>query len=158
MKRIKPAKPRRMVMNMTPMIDIVFQLLIFLMVVSQFVEQSIEEVQLPLADQSEEQEAVPPLVISIRLSKEASTASEPGSRAQVIINGQEYSIEKKPSGSIPTLKSFLASYVESLGSREPEVQLRADARAHYRFVQKVVYTISRAEISLMSFAIQGEEE
>ena len=146
-------------MNMTPMIDVVFQILIFFMVVTQFVNQTLEEVKLPNAPDAEEMVKTPPVVINVRLSRKATPGEEPGSEAEVLINRRLYSVAigtNKPRPGETPLKEFLTAYVESLGGAEPEVQIRADARVHYRFVQSVVYIVSRCEIAKVSFATERE--
>jgi biopolymer transport protein ExbD len=146
-----------MKLNMTPMIDVVFQLLIFFMVVTEFANQQFEQVQLPVAPDAEMTEIVPPLLIHIRLPERTTPGAEIGSEAEVVISKEVYSIAKTTRPGEKSLKEFLKIYVQTLGGREPDVQVRADARAHYKFVQRVVYLISRSEIAKISFATMGKE-
>ncbi len=143
-------------MNMTPMIDIVFQILIFFMVVTEFARQTLEEVQLPKAPDAEEMVRTPPIVINIRMDKNAAPDAETGSQAEVLINRKKYAIARKAPPGTKTLKSFLTAYVEALDGAEPEVQVRADARVHFRYIQQVIYIISRCQIAKVSFAADRE--
>ena len=143
-------------MNMTPMIDIVFQILIFFMVVTEFANQTLEEVKLPEAPNAEEMLRTPRLVINIRMDKNIADDAEIGSQAEVLINRKKYSIARKAPSGMKSLKSFLTAYVEALDGGEPEVQVRADARVHFSHVQRVIYIVSRCQIAKVSFAADRE--
>lgn len=130
--------------DMTPMIDVVFQLIIFFMLVNQMVELERAPLELPIAEH-----ALPNLPLV-------------GESRQLVIN-----IHKKGDLEVCTKKVdwqeldlFLQK--ESQVSRDPEnfstriVSVRADYEAPYETIQKVLMECARKKIYRISFEAKAK--
>lgn len=140
-------------MDMTPMIDIVFLLIIFFMVVTEISRLQVEEIQLPVANQAEEKE--PPttdrkMVVNI---------VEDGT---IKIGGAIYA------GTL--LESFLSreaiqAGVEDVNANNPElrpsrlvVTVRADKNCEWQYVQNFFEAAQKAGIYKVSMAATKEPD
>lgn len=83
-------------MDMTPLIDCIFQLILFLVLTSQ-INVQVEEVDLPFAlegkSMEENKEAVPPLLVNVRLARSRTAPGE--RRGEIVFNGKEYGNDEK---------------------------------------------------------------
>jgi biopolymer transport protein ExbD len=125
--------------QMSPMIDIVFQLIIFFMVVSTFNTLQVEEdIIVPTAFYSKEKETIPgEMLINVKKN------------GKFVVNQREYDDN--------TLANLLFTTVK----KNPDVQLyvtiRADKRTPHKYVLKAIKACSEAGISKLSFmAVQRE--
>jgi len=128
-------------MQMSPMIDIIFQLIIFFMVVSTFQRLEVEELKLPTASHSKEREVLPG-ELTINIKKDGT----------IIVNQRKYTPEE--------LENLLKDTVR----RNPNlefyfgVNIRADAAVPCRYVLRAIKACSRAGVWKTSFsAVQSEE-
>jgi biopolymer transport protein ExbD len=81
MRRKKPKEgDEGLGMMMTPMIDIVFQLIVFFILVLDFVRQSIEKVKLPSATEVKKTKYSDPTLLVVNITK----------KGRYMINGREY--------------------------------------------------------------------
>ena len=64
MKLQKTDDQQEMEMNMTPMIDVVFLLIIFFMVITDLTQQDLEELQLPTAENAQPDKPKPDLALT----------------------------------------------------------------------------------------------
>ncbi len=143
MPRVKKAQGTGAVrFNMTPLIDIVFLLIIFFMLVSQFTKLELEQVELPVA--------------------KTATPIDYGRFRNVVINiknpdDPEVWIMGKPidssiSAGIPNseltqyLQSFVSESGEAAGERKLNVILRADAMIPYEDIARVMLCAGAAKI------------
>jgi biopolymer transport protein ExbD len=124
--------PDKINIDMAPMIDIVFQLLIFFMLTLKILEpEGNFDINMPLTGQP--QEGPPPLEIRVRLA-----ANEDGSLAQVFFG-------KTPLGAdVPQCFQRLNDQIASLAgnkegfSDELTVKIAADYNLHYQYSIKAV--------------------
>ena len=131
----KPPKKPNVTFNMTPMIDVVFQLIIFFMVSSSLVQQeSLIAVDLPTAKTS-------------RMPK----ASESGTRKiTVTVTGEDHLFL----GTHPIDRERLRQYLIAEQSRTDkpiEVRIRTDSHVPYRTIEPVLVICSQAGIGNVSF-------
>lgn len=126
--------------NMTPMIDVVFQLIIFFLVTSHFARQEAHlPLPLPAADSSLAATAddQPRLVINV-------TAD-----GTLLFAGRSLTAAE--------LQQRLAERTSELG-RDVEVRIRADRGVSYRFVEPVLLSCARAGIWNVNYAVYRRED
>ncbi len=130
--------------DMTPMIDVVFQLLIFFMLVNHMVQVERAELELPLADKAIEQEATgtKQLVINIYKNEKIEIASQ-------MITWKDLSI-------ILEKESLISRDAENTSTRT--VSIRADIQAPYEVIQKVMVECARQRIYKICFEAKIPEK
>ena len=116
--------------NMTPMIDIIFNLIIFFMLVSQFQQLEIEDVVLPPAEAAKVMDYSQYRNVVINIVNPDSP--------QVIVMGRTYTM--------PELTDHLKMLHESAEGRQMNVILRADADVPYEDVARVMLAAGKARI------------
>jgi biopolymer transport protein ExbD len=130
--------------NMTPMIDVVFLLIIFFLVSSHLVRQETqleaEDLDLPEAEsgQRADEDPVRRVVVNVLPDQE--------SGARVVVGGQPLSSEQ--------LAELIA--YGSRADRPIEVRIRADRKVPYRTVEPVILACARAGVWKVTFAVVGE--
>ncbi len=122
-------------MNMTPMIDVVFQLLIFFMTVSQVSEINRERLELPRQPGAEDQR---PAVLTINLDQ----------RGELIIGGLVYG-----------LSELIALVADELARRDDDpsrltIVLRADRRVPSTFVNRTVSALAQLNVRKVRIPVQ----
>jgi biopolymer transport protein ExbD len=126
--------------NMTPMIDVVFLLIIFFLVSSHLAKQEVHmELPLPVANSgtaATESEA-PRLTINIRQGGQLRLAGKPVRAEQ--------------------LKERLATRASEVG-RDLEVRIRSDRRVAYRHVEPILGACAQAGIWNVTFAVYRPED
>lgn len=127
--------------NITPLIDIVFLLIIFSMVVSQFTKLQAEKLDLP----------------------EARSGAEPGRvrTGRVVVNilrdGQ--AIVAGRGQSPASLDRLLAAEARRVGAGEASVLIRSDRRTGWRWVWPILRTCARRGIARVKVAVaEGEAQ
>ncbi len=131
-------RPREEIeLNITPLIDIVFLLLIFFMVSTTFQTQSQLRVQLPEAQQSAESEPTEPLEIVISAD------------GQYAVDGRELTDNQRA-----TLVDALARAIEA-GSDRPLV-VRADSRTPHEAVVRAMDVAGQLGLDQLSIATARE--
>lgn len=120
-------------LNITPLIDIVFLLLIFFMVSTTFQKESELRVQLPEADQKESTQPQRPVEIVISAD------------GQYAIGGRTL-----PDNSMPTLLQSLRKAVGD--DREQPLTVRADARTPHQAVVRAMDAAAQLGLSRLSIA------
>jgi biopolymer transport protein ExbD len=127
--------------QMAPMIDIVFQLLIFFMCVTTLQTIRIEKLELPLASSSTKPDNVTGAAV-INLGWQG------GDQLDVInVNGEQI-----PFASLP---DHLKKLRES--NSEMPVMLRADHRVRYKYVREVMDACNRAGIGKFTVVTKQKE-
>jgi biopolymer transport protein ExbD len=130
-------------LDMTPMIDIVFQLIIFFMLVAELKKTEAEALTLPLAVQAVDDTNPPPDRVTVNVIK----------TGQARIGGVTY-IE---SDDVTRLQNYLTARAQNhMVSTSPPVsdlpvKIRADAEVEYKYVQRVMVACMRAYIWNVSF-------
>jgi biopolymer transport protein ExbD len=130
MKRENPAQ-EGIKMDMTPMIDVVFQLIIFFMLVTDMTQQDLAELKLPTAEMAAKDE------------------SEEGRMVINVLKDGEIEIKRvkfptlDDATAVQALRSYLAREV-ALGTKEPDgtseraLLIRADQHTEFKHIQKVM--------------------
>ena len=131
--------PPSLAIDMTPMIDIVFQLIIFFMIVSEFQNMEMEQITLPFALEAKEE-------------------SKEGQQNRIVVNVNDkgeirmmrrhYSSEQLKALLIERARN---SPKDADGLPTIAVKLRADAECEYKYVQDVIVQCMRAYIWKLSF-------
>ena len=128
----------QMQIDMTPMIDVVFNLLIFFMLVNQMVQVERAELQLPVADQAKEGIMIDQKELILNVHKDG--------RIEVFGRFMNW----------PELTRLL--FDESRLSRDSQdnsnrsVLIRGDIEAPYKIIQKVMIECAKQKIYKISFA------
>ncbi|MEN3014360.1 MAG: biopolymer transporter ExbD [Endomicrobiia bacterium] len=137
--KLKPQKEEEVGFQMSPMIDIVFQLIIFFMVVSTFNNLQVEEdIKLPVAFYSQEKQPNPgEILINIKVD------------GTYVVNQRKYD------------ENSLVDLIYTTVKKNPEVDfsatIRADARTPHKYVLKAIKACSENGISKIAFtSVQRE--
>ena len=138
MRLTKHRRTTRPAMNMTPMIDIVFLLIIFFMTVTQVSEVNKEMVQLPTLEGSEDQK---PTVITINVTQEG----------LLRISGETVTF--------PRLVGLIESEKARLGGdpRRLTIVVRSDERGTSRMTNDVIRTLGQLDINRVRIAVETEQ-
>lgn len=119
---------------MTPMIDVVFLLIIFFLVSSHLARQESQmPLPLPTADSGEE--------IDASLERVVVNVTSDGS---LLLAGRSVSSDQ--------LQSRLRAEVSS-GKKDLEVRIRSDRGVAFQFVQPILLAVSKAGVSNVTFAV-----
>jgi biopolymer transport protein ExbD len=135
MRLSKHRRPTIVDMNMTPMIDVVFNLLIFFMTVSQASEVNRERLELPKLKGSQDQTRTT-LTINVNRQEE------------VIVSGNRITL-----GQLLALVSQELARVGDDPSRLTIV-LRADERAACRTVNQIVTALVKLQVTRVRIAVE----
>lgn len=122
-------------MNMTPMIDVVFQLLIFFMVGSQMSEAAKERIPLP-KQAGEEQR---PTLITINIDE----------LGRIIMDGETVSLD----GMVIRVAAEVAR--QGNDPRRVQIALRADERVRSGAVSDVTNALARLRVSHVNIAVES---
>jgi len=141
--------------NMTPMIDCVFQLIIFFILAGQVASQALARVQIyqPQHSQAQEwsQKDTNRVIVNVTsmVSPDERDASAPlaGQAKAYLIAGKKYEVGDIP-GLAEELKRRAQPYLEKGG--EFFVEIRADQRVDYRDVEPVIWAAAEARIPKMN--------
>jgi len=133
-KIFRPKVTNAVSFNMTPMIDLVFNLIIFFILTTVFVQLEIERVVLPVARTAEPKDYTQYRNIVINI------VDPPPKKARILVMGREFV-------SMPELTDYLRERKANVGKDEQlNVILRADAMTEYLDVQKVMIATGAAQI------------
>jgi biopolymer transport protein ExbD len=147
-----------MKMNMTPMIDVVFLLIIFFMVVVDLSQKELEDLVLPKADMAQKDENPEEKRMIINITR-------PG----------HYIVKRKDRGvvddAINEIRAHLTSWVNFFGAREREedgcfarpILIRADHKTEFKYIQKIMFICGEPalkiyKIELACSVAQDEDE
>lgn len=138
MRLAKHPRKRRMEMDMTPMIDVAFQLIIFFMTVSQMTDANQERLQLPKQTGMENQ--------------------QPKSMTINITNTGELRMEGKATP-LAGMVSRVSQELQTLGDDPTKLHIviRADERCESRSVNDVVTALGRMRLTKIRIAVQSGE-
>ena len=135
-------------MNMTPMIDVVFLLIIFFMTVAEFSKLDTEELELPEADQAKIQEVPPPKELVINVVKNERESTDRHQVVDLIVNKERHT--RKTIEKLLRVEAELAK--DRRGSVQLSVLVRADKAVEYRHIEGIIALCARFGISKLSFA------
>lgn len=135
----KPRQEQEVDVNLTPLIDVVFLLLIFFMVSTTFVKES--EIELTLPEASEELREAPLDKIDIAVDK----------KGQYFVNGKALINTQ-----IATVKSALRELITADG--DPLVIISADAEASHQSVITVMDAARQVGLVRITFPTQIRDD
>ena len=144
MKSAKVPRSRSLRFMITPMIDIVFLLIIFFLVTTHFVKsETLETVELPAATQATNQEEVSQRRLVITIT----------SQEQYFVAGRVVTW--------PELEGIILEAESQAGKpkekKEREVRIRGDASSRYELVKPILMACAQAGIQKVSFAVVPAE-
>lgn len=125
--------------NITPMIDVVFQLIIFFLAASHLARTDAGDgVELPLAStgEQEESEAARRFVVTVNSSGES------------LVGGSLVSVEE--------VRAMLQTKLAQSGAAGFEVRIRTDRRAPYRVIERLLVECAQLGITQFQFAVMPE--
>jgi len=131
-------------LNLTPLVDIVFQLIVFFMVVSQVVTAERQPMDLPNPSHSQAKAQQHPNRLVINLFTDSS-----GNIAKIKINANVVE-------NLAGLVDILLREGPSLEARNGSIILRADRKLKFEQVRKVLKAISNAGVTSLEIAAQQE--
>jgi biopolymer transport protein ExbD len=126
--------------NMTPMIDVVFQLIIFFLVTNHLVKQEAQmSLPLPVAESGQlpVEENIPRLTVNVLAN------------GTLMLSGRTLSDGE--------LQDRLSEKLRDVGSAL-QVRIRSDRSVPYRFVEPILLACARAGIWDVSFAVYRAED
>lgn len=137
------ARQSRLRFNITPLIDVVFLLIIFFLVASHFVRnEAARPVELPVA---------------LQAAGDESTATE---RLTITVSpAGEFSVTGRPI-TLAGIQSRIRTLAAAAGraGRVPEVRIRADRRADCRPVREVLQACAAEGIADIQFAVREPQD
>ena len=142
-----PAAAAAATFNMTPMIDVVFQLIIFLMLANDMSRREIEELDLPGAPHGSEDDGLEKHRIIVNLLR----GEPPGAPPTLKVRGREMTLEE--------FRRFMGPEVARAGASDLYVLLRADRNSRWQDVQWVMQALAAPElgISRLQFATHNPQ-
>jgi biopolymer transport protein ExbD len=135
-------------MQMGPMIDMVFLLLVFFMVSAKPIKQE-SDINIGLPGTVAQEEA-------LEIPDEQRIQIQPN--GQVVLNDQPMDASQSPE--LPALLSTLKRFKESADSNKTEalITIDADDAANHQRIVQVLNACAQAKITGVTFADAGEEE
>ena len=121
--------------NITPLIDVVFLLIIFFLVASHFIRnEQVEPVELPTATQGrDEEEAASRVLVTVATDR------------RLLLGGQEATIDE--------IERKLQLVVEEHGAGATELRIRADRTVPYSVVEPLLLAAARCGVTKVRFAV-----
>ena len=146
-----------MEMNMTPMIDVVFLLIIFFMIITDLTQQDLEEIRLPVA-----QNAIPdkpdPKVVRPVINVMAD--------GRMIVRKQE--IYEPERGDPTEMERYLADAARRMPKRmergdpaplpDNPLLIRADENTEFKFIQRIMEVCGKEGIRIWKLELAAAED
>ena len=145
--------------NMTPMIDVTFQLILFFILVGQVASEELAKMELPQPDTSQaikQEEAVTPnhAVVNVVLDAEAESAPPGSLKAGMVGFYQVGTTQVQPDvDARKRLTSLIEARKAELTESQREsfyVEIRSDKRIHFEQVVPVLLAASDAKVQKMN--------
>lgn len=135
--------------NITPIIDIVFLLIIFFLLVCRFIETQPQEVDLPQDIDSAEsvEDGVSPVVI---------TMTKSGPTAETYINGERISFDENSSG-LSSARAKIDMLIESSEPSRKIATLRIDRKVTCRSFKHILKAIAESSVEDIRLAVIKED-
>lgn len=140
-----------MKINLTSMLDIVFLLIIFFLLVVNFTAQDVPELEIPKPDVSQSYELDTERIIINVIPTEA----EGTSAKEIIISG----VQPIPYSEVGKLTEYLKQAVDREGGDPEKVQvdLRAGAHLAYDQIAPVINAVTQARIARINMVAHQEQ-
>lgn len=134
--------------NATPMVDVIFMLTIFFMLVTRFSSAEQVPMQLPKPDESQAKRATLPerVIINCRL------ADPSGATPRAVL----YSLGPNRPEPLPQLSERLAAM--KAATPQLKVVIRADKRIHYADVRAVMRVVAGHDIDMLNVVAHVSED
>ncbi len=155
--KFKGSKSDPIEVDMTPMIDIVFQLIAFFMVITNFEQtQADERVKLPKNELAKPPEVKRENLLTLNIGYERDkTGAKKDDNAYVFFNGEAVPIEGMPAR-LKTESQFYGAIDTPLD--EVTVQIRADAEVPIGLVQELIQMCQADDVKFQRFALAATQE
>ena len=147
-----------MEMNMTPMIDVVFLLIIFFMIITDLTQQDLEELKLPPARAAVEDKPDPKVVRPI--------VNIPQSGRYIVKGDEKYNPEKD-GDNMQGMERFLADQAQQMKKKlDPELNvmlpdnplmIRADMYTEFKHIQRIMEICGRKGIQIWKLELGAAE-
>ena len=147
-----------MAMNMTPMIDVVFLLIIFFMIITDLTQQDLEQLQLPPARSAVEDKPDPKVVRPILNIPQ---------NGKIIIKTEPYYDPEQDGEDMTRLERYLVDAAARMPKKmDPEVgvklpdnplMIRADTNTEFRFIQKIMEVCGKQGIQIWKLELGAAE-
>jgi len=141
-KKLKP--PPEAKLQMTSMIDVVFLLIIFFMLVTEMSKMEAESLSLPTATKGIDDKDPPKNRVVINIK----------SKGNIVVQRREYS----PRGLRSLLHEVSVRHRDADGLSTVPVKIRADANVQYKYVQQVMVQCMREYIWRLSFGCMPHKQ
>lgn len=152
--KIKSSKPEVPEVDMTPMIDIVFQLIAFFMVITNFEQtQADERVKLPKNELAKPPEERRENLLTLNLGFNKKDGKKLHDDPYVFWNGTEKSLEQMV-GPLTTESEVFQAVGTAL--EDVTVQIRADSDVPHGVVQELIQLCQRDGIGFQRFALAAQ--
>jgi biopolymer transport protein ExbD len=143
-KKRKAKEPPELKLQMTSMIDVVFLLIIFFMLVTEMSKMEAEALSLPTATKGVDDKNPPKNRVVINIKKQGT----------IVVTRREYS----PRGLRGFLHDVSVRHRDTDGLSTIPVKVRADANVQYKYVQQVMVQCMREYIWKLSFGCMPHKE
>ena len=138
--------------DLTPMIDVVFLLLIFFVLITEITQADLEEMKLPEAEMAKPDDAPPPgrLVVNVVLNNPLDPNDRNGA---IIIKRQRYDINSEE------LRLFLKAAADEAGRDDKnasnlKILIRVDRNVKFSFFQKIMALFANPKSEILAWQIQ----
>ena len=131
----KPKRRYGCEINITPLIDIVFLLIIFSMVVSQFTKMELEDIELPAAAKGQEPKEAPPSRIVVNVTREG----------RIVVSRRALSVA--------SLRGLLSAESQRNGPENVSVIIRGDRNTPWRKVTEILGACAAGKIGRVKVAV-----
>ena len=155
--KIRTTKPNVPEVDMTPMIDIVFQLIAFFMVITNFEQtQADERVKLPKNELAKPPEVKREHMLTLNVGfNRDDDGRKLHEEPRVLFNGNEILIDDMRKSLLTERRFFEAIEVPL---EDVTVQIRADAEVKMGQVQELIQLCQDPEIQFVRFALAATQE
>ena len=154
--KIKSQKAEVPEVDMTPMIDIVFQLIAFFMVITNFEQtQADERVKLPKNELAKPPEVKREHILTLNVGFNREKGRKLHDEPRVLFNGNEILIDDMRKSLLTERRFFEAIEVPI---EDVTVQIRADAEVKMGQVQELIQMCQDPEIAFVRFALSATQE
>ena len=138
-------------MDMTPMIDVVFQLIIFFMLVTDLTQQDLADLTLPVAQMAAEDE-----------TEEGQKTINIQKSGNIIIKRVSYSNLDDPN-TIIAMRTYLANELakgknEEDGTSERALLIRADENTEFKYIQRIMEICGKQGIQIWKLELGAAED
>ena len=157
MKLMKHTAGEMLEMDMTPMIDVVFQLIIFLILITDMTQSDLEELKLPIARNAVQDKPDPKVVrpvINIKVSGE--------------MVSKRRSLYTPEADDLTQLERYLADQAGLMPKKLDEqvkkplpdnpLLIRADRNTEFKYIQKIMEVCGKQGIQIWKLQLAAAEE